>query len=723
MVSIRYYKKLLASFLSIALIYTLLINITFISWYRISSQDTIDRSIDAAASRAGEYVDFQLQSVKEISHLLRISEYTRKYLIEDPEEPDRYSRLRLNKFLSSIYGVAPSQKNGIAITKILDDYAITQSSSGTLDHALQEFCLNREALQLAVDAFEEEFNLPLVILASSSPDGQRYFTVICREWLGQKNPLYILVSYREEQLLPVRDTGASFLILYNGVPIASAGPSGAEEILELASEKAGGGRGVRSLPSSVSGFTYLYLAPETSSSAASFILLSLAGITLMLLSFLAMLLLAKRMYSPIAETLRGSGISLTSGNEFAEISKAFRSLSSSVSQYHAALENKFFHDLFTGLAAPDQIGEQLRQFGAPQGGAPFTAVLIRYMESDESGLKLPDNLIYETRRRLTLDLCDHPGQLRVYRIIDLNFSTQGLIVQTDDRDTFIEQLRAILLREEPEFGLDIAAYLGEPVAGLADIQHSYRQAARLMAQSEFSTVKERIVSGTPKNEARETAYYPLNLEQNLISAVIHGRTTVWQTLLREITDANQTPDKLAQLAFMLTSTVNRIIDGVHETARDFFPDGTIVYLEFRACGSPESFFETACHIFGSIEAHLAQKERQSAQSLKQRMTDYLQQNYMRDISLLDLAEFLNMSKNYVSTLFKNLTGRNFKDALSELRYEKACEALRRRPDSKLRDVAESVGCNPEILHRLFLRYGGVTPSDFQKQCQSGQEQP
>lgn len=441
----------------------------------------------------------------------------------------------------------------------------------------------------------------------------------------------------------------------------------------------------------------------------------------MLLSFLVMYFLAKRMYSPIAETLRGSGISITSGNEFAEIRKAFSSLSDSVGQYRTAMENKFFHDLFTGLVAPDQLLEQQRQFGLPTEDALFTAVLIRYVENDETGLKLADNLIYETRCRLALALCDNPGPLRICRVIDLNFSTQGLIVQTGDKALLAEQLRGILLKEEPEYGLDITAYLGDPVRGLGNIQSSYRQAARLMAQGEFSIAKEQIATDMRQEGGREAAYYPLNLEQNLIGAVIHGKTSLWQSIIQELASANSTPDKLAQLAFMLTSTVNRIVDGANGALSDIFPEGTIIYLEFRGCTSSEAFCQTAQAIFGAMEAHFAQRERQSAQGLEQRMTDYLNQNYMRDISLLDLAEYLNMSKNYVSTLFKNLTGRNFKDALSELRYQKACQALQEKPSRKIRDVAESVGCNAEILHRLFLRYGGITPSDYQKQCQKSRD--
>jgi len=106
-------------------------------------------------------------------------------------------------------------------------------------------------------------------------------------------------------------------------------------------------------------------------------------------------------------------------------------------------------------------------------------------------------------------------------------------------------------------------------------------------------------------------------------------------------------------------------------------------------------------------------------AIKEKMTQFIKENYIKDISLLDLADHLNLTKNYVSMLFKDVVGSNFKDYLNHTRYIKACELLQENPSRKLKDVAELVGCNKDILARLFVRYGGMLPSNYQKNVEKG----
>ncbi|HVI39812.1 MAG TPA: helix-turn-helix domain-containing protein, partial [Anaerovoracaceae bacterium] len=134
----------------------------------------------------------------------------------------------------------------------------------------------------------------------------------------------------------------------------------------------------------------------------------------------------------------------------------------------------------------------------------------------------------------------------------------------------------------------------------------------------------------------------------------------------------------------------------------------------------EELYQKSVGIFGTLEAWFAKEQDKSNSGIAERMLDYVRKNYHKDISLFDLADYLNLSRNYVSTLFKSATGRNFKDYLSEYRYEIACGILREQPDIKIKEVAERVGCNTDILSRLFLRYAGMSPSDYQRrEAQSG----
>ena len=103
-------------------------------------------------------------------------------------------------------------------------------------------------------------------------------------------------------------------------------------------------------------------------------------------------------------------------------------------------------------------------------------------------------------------------------------------------------------------------------------------------------------------------------------------------------------------------------------------------------------------------------------SLRDKMLQFIDENSNKDISLLDLADYLNLSRNYVSTLFKDATGRNFKDFLNKHRFEMACGIIDENPMKKLKDVAAQVGCSTDVFIRIFMRYGGMRPHEYQTQA-------
>ncbi|WP_213509678.1 helix-turn-helix domain-containing protein [Paenibacillus macerans] len=95
---------------------------------------------------------------------------------------------------------------------------------------------------------------------------------------------------------------------------------------------------------------------------------------------------------------------------------------------------------------------------------------------------------------------------------------------------------------------------------------------------------------------------------------------------------------------------------------------------------------------------------------------YLQQNYMKDISLDSCADHVGTNPFFLSKSFKQVTGHNFIDYLTELRMEKAKELLR---DTGLRicDVAQQVGYQHSYFNRIFKKLEGMTPTRYRELSQ------
>ena len=93
---------------------------------------------------------------------------------------------------------------------------------------------------------------------------------------------------------------------------------------------------------------------------------------------------------------------------------------------------------------------------------------------------------------------------------------------------------------------------------------------------------------------------------------------------------------------------------------------------------------------------------------------YLQENYMNDISLKDLAEMVCVSPSYFSTFFKNTTGENYKAYLIKIRMEEALRLVM-NTDYKTYEIAERVGYNNvrRFVDAFKNRYD-MSPMDYRK---------
>lgn len=126
-----------------------------------------------------------------------------------------------------------------------------------------------------------------------------------------------------------------------------------------------------------------------------------------------------------------------------------------------------------------------------------------------------------------------------------------------------------------------------------------------------------------------------------------------------------------------------------------------------------------CGILAEVCQYKSGQERSvtmNCKTLMKQVKEYLDRNYMREITLGNVASLFNMNATYFSTLFKQEIGKPFTQYLRDVRMKKACELLR---DSNVNTefIATSVGYQDMLyFYRVFKRTIGMTPTEYRRRC-------
>jgi len=98
-----------------------------------------------------------------------------------------------------------------------------------------------------------------------------------------------------------------------------------------------------------------------------------------------------------------------------------------------------------------------------------------------------------------------------------------------------------------------------------------------------------------------------------------------------------------------------------------------------------------------------------------RCREYIDQNYaQKGLTLNEIAQKNHVSPNYLSYLFKKISGYNLWEYVVKLRMEES-KRLLIQTDMRRYEIAERVGYeSPEHFSKIFKKYFGVSPSEMKK---------
>jgi AraC-like DNA-binding protein len=166
--------------------------------------------------------------------------------------------------------------------------------------------------------------------------------------------------------------------------------------------------------------------------------------------------------------------------------------------------------------------------------------------------------------------------------------------------------------------------------------------------------------------------------------------------------------------FYLKNTIYAIFQFAIESEKE---SGVVTQLYEALCRFEEMFLheEQATSFICDMLAQVCGKPcatNETVSELAKQAMQIIRDEYMRDLSLQEVAERLRVTSSHLSRMFKAAYGTNFKEYLIEYKIKKA-QKLLSPGNMNIQEVAAAVGYhNPKQFTRVFKKHVDTTPAQY-----------
>lgn len=289
------------------------------------------------------------------------------------------------------------------------------------------------------------------------------------------------------------------------------------------------------------------------------------------------------------------------------------------------------------------------------------------------------------------------------------------ILEYNERIELIEKCRRLVRRLRTAFNIRFRMGMGN-VTMLTDMSLSYSDALKALNLSTSSVAHaDDLQLGCDYD-----ADYPSEVERMLFDAVDKGDVDSSLSVAGTFFDwmvahdeSDMTNTRLKSLEFVLRAEKTAYESGgmtYHfDSRRDYLP----AVLNAQDASALREWF-----IFKISEAarNVMTKQDEKSNNDIKTAKDYIEKNFDKNISLDDVSRVVNISPYYFSKLFKEETGENFIDYLTNLRIGRAKELLK-KGELSMKEICNEIGyADPNYFSRTFKKNVGVSPTEFKEKC-------
>ncbi|MFI3177517.1 MAG: helix-turn-helix domain-containing protein [Eubacteriales bacterium] len=212
--------------------------------------------------------------------------------------------------------------------------------------------------------------------------------------------------------------------------------------------------------------------------------------------------------------------------------------------------------------------------------------------------------------------------------------------------------------------------------------------------------------------------YPLHIEEELFEAIRLGKSGeasakaeafyIWMLGLRENYEQNI---RLKSLEFVLFAEYAAYKNGglVYRFGdrSDYIKTTSTADLDTEL---KDWFIEKITR----AALNIATKKKEYTTDIIGKAKEYIQVHYSKDISLESISRKMDISPYYFSKLFKEVSGENFIEYVTQIRMDKAKELLS-EGNATMKEICIEIGYgDPNYFSRIFKKNVGKTPTEYRE---------
>lgn len=626
-----------------------------------------------------------------------------------------YNQLEENRFLFDTLRVAVGVIHPKMNVSLLTGYF------NKLD--LTSLVIPYENLSLNYYTFMET-NGVIPIIGENAKPGMMY--VINQRYQGEHQLIFLMVVYNTDNDIVSKNENY-FVVSSNRIVLQAAQAPTVDKITDYIS---GGAHEKNDMSFYVKNSTiiptlkYVYYHNENTANFLFIFQIIVMLISLITLSLWLAYIMSKRLYGPIGDVV--SSFQKINTDDFSDevkyvtdtanrMLKSLNELTEKSKRQISIIKTKFIYDLCIGIVTKNDAQKYIEEYSLKLLNQNHVIILFEI----SNFVEITEHYDSETYKSIKNDLIEMFLDVtngRVCYVFEPEHNRFAFIIDDDIKET-IKKINEISSSIEFADDISIIAAVSGVATDFTQTENLYHDAVYILDNCFFAGGTYVYTMDNVSQKQNSGLYYPIEIERQIIESMTNSKQSNAISLIEKILDYNLseglTKQRQTELKFLLISTINRILGQINQSIDAFFGDGTVLYLELSADNDTD-FKEKVIDIFKKLGENLPNEDGSDNAKLK-RIVEFIDSNIDKDISLMDLSDYLKLSTWYVSKLFKTIVKQNFKSYVNQRRVEVAKKILIEEPEAMIRDIAVRVGCNNTVtFNRTFKKYTGMSPSEFRQ---------